>query len=61
MIYKEDDSNNWEDGGLNIVLQLSSPDQEGKSITITQNGAGLEVITRDSTGLLDKKILQHCG
>ncbi|MBC8553514.1 MAG: hypothetical protein H8D23_28190 [Candidatus Brocadiales bacterium] len=61
MIYKEEGSDDRESGNLNIILQLSLSDQESKTITIRENGAGFEVITRDASGLLEKKALQHCG
>ena len=61
MIYKEEGSDDRESGNLNIILQLSLSDQESKTITIRENGAGFEVITRDTSDSLEKKALQHCG
>jgi len=40
-----------------IVVQMSVPGQEGNTITISQKGVGLEVITRDTSGLLEREIL----
>jgi len=40
-----------------LVLQISVSGQDGKTITISQNGVGLEVITRDTSGLLEREIL----
>ena len=40
-----------------LVLQVSVPGQDGKTITISQNGDGLEVITRDTSGLLEIEAL----
>lgn len=57
MIYKEDGSDGMVGGKSNIVLQLSLSGQEGKIITISQNGVGFEVITRDTSGLLERKAL----
>jgi hypothetical protein len=61
MIFKEDVSGDMASGQLDIVLQLSLSDQESKTVTISQNGIGFEVITRDPSGLLEKKVLQHYG
>jgi hypothetical protein len=61
VVYKEDGSDDRKSGNLNIVLQLSLSDQESKTITIRENGAGFELITKDTSGLLEKKVLQHCG
>ena len=44
-------------GRSGIVVQISMPGQEGKTITISQNGVGLEVITRDTSGLFEREIL----
>ncbi len=57
MIYKEDGYGDMVGGKSNIVLQLSLSGQEGKTITISQNGVGFEVITRDASGLLERKSL----
>ncbi len=60
MIYEEEDSGDRVSVRSNIVLQLSLSDQEGKTITIRENGVGFEVITKDTSGLLERKTLQHC-
>ena len=57
MIYKEDISGGMTSRRSGLVLQISVPGQEGKTITISQNGVGLEVITRDDSGLLEREIL----
>ncbi len=57
MIHKEDISNEMGSGRSGIVVQISVPGQEGKTITISQNGVGLEVITRNNSGLLEREIL----
>ena len=57
MIYKEEVSDDMASRRSGIVVQISMPGQEGKTITISQNGAGLEVITRDTSGLFEREIL----
>ena len=57
MIYKEEASDDMASRRSGIVVQISMPGQEGKTITISQNGVGLEVITQDTSGLLEREIL----
>jgi len=57
VIHKEDISSDMGGGRSGIVVQISVPGQEGKTITISQNGVGLEVITRNNSGLLEREIL----
>ena len=57
MIHKEEISNEMVSGRTGIVVQISVPGQEGKTITISQNGVGLEVITRNNSGLLEREVL----
>jgi len=57
VIHKEDVSNEMVSGRTGIVVQVSVPGQEGKTITISQNGVGLEVITRNNSGLLEREVL----
>jgi len=57
VIHKEEISNEMVSGRTGIVVQISVPGQEGKTITISQNGVGLEVITRCNSGLLEREIL----
>ena len=57
MIDKEEVFDDMVSGRSGIVVQISMPGQEGKTITISQNGVGLEVITRDTSGLLEREIL----
>lgn len=57
MIYKEEISDDMTSMGSGFVLQISVPGQAGKTITISQNGVSLEVITRDASGLLEREIL----
>ena len=57
MIDKEEVFDDMVSGRSGIVVQISMPGQEGKTITISQNGVGLEVITRDTSGLFEREIL----
>ena len=57
MIDKEEVSDDMANRRFGIVVQISMPGQEGKTITISQNGVGLEVITQDTSGLLEREIL----
>jgi hypothetical protein len=57
VIDKEEVSDDMVSGRSGIVVQISMPGQEGKTITISQNGVGLEVITRDTSGLFEREIL----
>ena len=57
MIDKEEVSDDMVNRRFGIVVQISMPGQEGKTITISQNGVGLEVITRDTSGLFEREIL----
>jgi hypothetical protein len=57
VIDKEEVFDDMVSGRSGIVVQISMPGQEGKTITISQNGVGLEVITRDTSGLFEREIL----
>jgi len=57
VIDKEEVSDDMANRRFGIVVQISMPGQEGKTITISQNGVGLEVITRDTSGLFEREIL----
>ena len=57
MIYKEEVSGDMASRRSGIVVQMSVPGQEGNTITISQKGVGLEVITRDTSGLLERETL----
>ena len=57
MMVAEKDSEHRTTERMDLALQISVPGQEGKIITISQNGVGLEVITRDTSGLLEREIL----
>jgi len=57
VIHKEEISNEMVSGRTGIVVQISVPGQEGKTITISQNGVGLEVITRNNSGILERETL----